>query len=123
MRRVRLRKKLMGVRHYIFKFLIPWITNEIILRHKHNSWLVFKKMMQKERRGREFEIPSLLKFLSSHPELELIVSDITRVGIFRYLISEWGCNLESCGKAWDYIESFEIEVIKAEINFEELDLS
>jgi len=82
----------------------------------------FKRIMQKERKGREFEIPSLLKFLSSHSELELIVSDITRVEIFRYLISEWGCNLESCRKAWDYfIESFEIEVIKAEINFEELE--
>jgi len=82
----------------------------------------FKRMMQKERKGREFEIPSLLKFLSSRSELELIVSEITRIEIFRYLISEWGCNLKYCKKAWDYlIESFGIEVINAEINFEELE--
>ena len=82
----------------------------------------FKRMMQKERKGREFEIPSLLKFLSSRSELELIVSEITRIEIFRYLISEWGCNLKYCKKAWDYlIESFGIEVINAEINFEKLE--
>lgn len=82
----------------------------------------FKRMMQKERKGRKFEIPSLLKFLSSRPELELMLSEITRIEIFRYLISEWACDLEFCRKAWNYfMESFEIESIKAEINFKEVE--
>lgn len=82
----------------------------------------FKRIMQRERKAREFEIPSLLKFLSSQPELELIVSEISKIEIFRYLISEWGCGLEFCRKAWNYfMESFRIESIKAEINFSDLE--
>jgi len=82
----------------------------------------FKRMMQKERKGEEFKIPRVVKFVTSQKEFDLILSNLTKVEIIRYLISEWGCNLESCRKAWDYfIESFEIEVIKAEINFEELE--
>lgn len=82
----------------------------------------FKRIMQKERKGREFDVPSLLKFLSSQPELELMVSEITRIEIFRYLISEWNCDLQFSRKAWNYfMESFNIESIKAEINFGDLE--
>jgi len=52
----------------------------------------FKKMMQKERKGEEFKIPRVIKFVTSQKEFDLILSDLTKVEIIRYLISEWGCD-------------------------------
>mgnify|MGYP000279972445 CR=1 FL=1 len=81
----------------------------------------FKKMMQKERKGEEFKIPRVIKFLTSKEEFDLILSNLTKVEIIRYLISEWGCDPKFAEKTWDdFMQSFDITYIRGEIDIDDL---
>lgn len=82
----------------------------------------FKRIMQNVRRGRPFKIPSVIEFLSSQLNIELIVSNITKIEIFRYLKSEWNCKDVMSEEYWNtFIRSFNITYIEVErIDFNEL---
>ncbi len=58
----------------------------------------FKRMMQKERNDREFVIPKVIEFLISMKEFELTLSNLTKIEIIRYLISEWNCDIKFAEK-------------------------
>ena len=81
----------------------------------------FKRMMQKERKGEEFKIPRVVKFVTSQKEFDLILSNLTKVEIIRYLISEWGCDPKFAEKTWnDFMQSFNITYIRGEIDIDDL---
>jgi len=78
-------------------------------------------MVQKERKGEEFKIPRVIKFLTSKEEFDLILSNLTKVEIIRYLISEWGCDPKFAEKTWDdFMQSFDITYIRGEIDIDDL---
>lgn len=84
-----------------------------------HSW--FRNLMNNVRKGKEFELPDILKFLSSG-KFKLLTSNITKVEIVRYLISEWNCNLNEAEEYWDtFISNFNITlIIVNEVDFNEL---
>lgn len=81
----------------------------------------FRNLMGNVRKRKEFEIPSILKFLTSD-KFELFTSNITKVEIIRYLISEWGCTTDEAEEYWNtFINSFNVVlIIVKEIDFNEL---
>ena len=82
----------------------------------------FKRMMQSKRNGTEVEVPSVINFLTSHPDLELMISNLTRIEIFRYLKSEWACNPELSKEIWNtFLNSFNLEYIEAQIDSDSID--
>lgn len=81
----------------------------------------FKRVMENLRKGKKFEIPSVIEFLSSRKEFELIVSNLSEAEILRYLTSEWNSELELSKKIWkDFMDGFKIEYIEAEVDLNEL---
>jgi hypothetical protein len=70
----------------------------------------FKKMMESTRKGEEFSVPSVMEFLSSRSDLDLVVSNLTRAEIFRYLFSEWAAPAEKSVELWGtFAKSFKID--------------
>lgn len=84
-----------------------------------HSW--FRNLMNNVRKSKEFEIPDVLEFLSTG-RFKLFTSNVTKVEIVRYLISEWSCNIEEAEEYWaTFISNFNITVIIVkEIDFNEL---
>ncbi len=77
--------------------------------------------MENVYRNKPFEIPSVLEFLVSIP-IRLILINITKAEIFRYLKSEWNCPPEKSDGLWKtFLDSFRIiyETI-VEIDFDDL---
>lgn len=82
----------------------------------------FKRLMQKERKDREFEIPGVMKFLSSQQNIELVVSNLTRIEVFRYLKSEWDADDNLSKGIWDtFLRSFNVKYIEPDIGSDDLD--
>lgn len=84
-----------------------------------HSW--FRNLMNNVRKSKEFEIPDILKFLS-RGKFKLFTSNVTKVEIVRYLISEWNCAIQESEEYWDtFINNFNITVmVVKEIDFNEL---
>lgn len=96
------------------------LPNEIYLdTNMIHSW--FTNLMNKVRKDKEFEIPDVLEFLSTR-KFKLFTSNITKVEIVRYLISEWSCDVKEAEEYWDtFISNFNIDLIVVkEIDFNEL---
>jgi len=81
----------------------------------------FRNVMVNVKKPEKFKVPRKLEFLSSQ-ELELIVSTITKIEVFRYLKSDWNANREQIEEIWKrFIESFKIKYLIIEkMDFEEL---
>ncbi|MBU5537611.1 MAG: hypothetical protein QW818_02890 [Candidatus Aenigmatarchaeota archaeon] len=62
-----------------------------------------------------------MKFLSSG-KFKLLTSNVTKVEIVRYLISEWSCSIPEAEEYWDtFVNNFNITlIIVREIDFNDL---
>lgn len=79
----------------------------------------FKRMMQSKRKGKEFKIPSVIEFLNSQPNVELIISNLTRTEIFRYLKSDWDSEPIFSKEIWEtFLRSFNLEYIEVGVDIE-----
>lgn len=78
--------------------------------------------MENLRKGRKFSIPSILQFISSRRDLQLITSNLTKVEIVRYLVAEWGCKQEFSEDLWErFLRSFDVQYIEVkEFDLDEL---
>jgi hypothetical protein len=78
--------------------------------------------LESKKRKMAFEPPSILVFISSRPELECIVSNLTKLEIFRYLISEWSCTENECEELWQrFLKSFNIScIVYEETDYDDL---
>jgi hypothetical protein len=83
-------------------------------------WAWFKNTMESIRKGRSFRIPSIIKFISSKPEIMLITTNLTKAEIFRYLKSNWNCERKLSEEIWGrFLRSFNVlyvEVKGVDIN-------
>jgi hypothetical protein len=77
--------------------------------------------MKSTKKGEEFSVPSVMEFLSSRRDLELVVSNLTRAEICRYLYSEWAASPEKSKERWEtFIKSFRIEYTEVMIPSESI---
>lgn len=85
-----------------------------------HSW--FRKIMENRRKGKLFETPSVIKFVSSKPTIMLSVSNLTKVEIARYLFSEWKSEEKEIDELWEtFLITFNISfVVVKELDFEDL---
>lgn len=85
-------------------------------------WSWFRKNIEGRRKKIPFKIPSVIKFVSSQPELELVLSSLTKLEIFRFLKSEWDCSDNEAEDIWEsFLKTFNISyLISKEIDYEEL---
>ena len=82
----------------------------------------FRKIMENRRKNQQFEMPDVIKFVSSKSELSLSVSDLTKVEIARYLFSEWKSQEIEVDELWErFLRTFDISsIIVKEMDFEDL---
>jgi len=78
--------------------------------------------MKDRRKGVPFELPNVIKFISSKPELTSSVSTLTKVEIARYLFSEWKSQEKETDDLWEtFLRTFNMSfIIVKEIDFEDL---
>jgi len=77
----------------------------------------FKRIMQSKRKSEEFKLPSVIKFLTQESRIELIVSNLTKTEIFRYLKSDWNSEEKFSKEIWEtFLRSFNLKYIEAEID-------
>lgn len=82
----------------------------------------FRKIMENRRKNKSFELPYVIKFVSSKSELNLSVSNLTKVEIARYLFSEWKSQETEVDELWQkFLVTFNISlIIVKEMDFEDL---
>lgn len=82
----------------------------------------FRKIMDNRRKDRPFELPDVIKFVSSRTEISLSVSDLTKVEIVRYLFSDWKSQENEVDELWGtFLRTFNISlIIVKEMDLEDL---
>jgi len=81
----------------------------------------FKKRIQSKRNDREFKTPAVIGFLTSREDIELIVSNLTKTEVYRYLKSDWESPEEYSREIWDiFIKSFKLEYVEVQITPENI---
>jgi len=81
----------------------------------------FRNIMISARKPEKLKVPKKLEFLTTQ-DIELVVSDLSKVEISRYLKSDWNASKEKIEEIWQrFIESFKIKYLLIErVDFEEL---
>jgi predicted nucleic acid-binding protein len=76
----------------------------------------FKRRIQSKKNGEDFQTPAVMEFLASQEDIELIVSNLTKTEVYRYLKSDWESPEDYSKEAWDiFIKTFKLEYIEVHV--------
>ena len=82
----------------------------------------FRKIIGNRRKNLPFEMPNVIKFVSSKLGITLSVSNLTKVEIVRYLFSDWKSQESEVDELWEtFLRTFNISlIIVRELDFEDM---